>query len=47
MEGKFWWEKNEDGKKVVQPGDVEVEVVANRVSNGEIWVLKGVLNYAS
>lgn len=30
----------------VQPGDIEVSRVANRVSNGEVWVLKGCLNYA-
>ena len=29
----------------IQPGDIEVSSVANRVSNGEVWVLKGALNY--
>lgn len=40
-----WWESRE-GKAVVQPGNVEVERVASKVKNGEVWVLKGVLNYA-
>ncbi|KAK3709291.1 hypothetical protein LTR37_011029 [Vermiconidia calcicola] len=44
--GDVWWEQK-DGKTVVQPGDVEVEKVTSRVANGEVWVLKGVLNYAS
>lgn len=30
----------------VQPGDIEVSSVASRVSNGELWIVKGVLNYA-
>ncbi|MCJ1226430.1 hypothetical protein MMC12_003082 [Toensbergia leucococca] len=42
---KVWWESKE-GKKTVQPGDVEVSSVASRVSNGEVWIIKGVLNYA-
>ncbi|EME79654.1 uncharacterized protein MYCFIDRAFT_212276 [Pseudocercospora fijiensis CIRAD86] len=42
---KIWWEV-EDGKAYVQPGDVEVERVVSRVKNGEVWILKGVLNYA-
>ncbi|KAF2217432.1 hypothetical protein CERZMDRAFT_89521 [Cercospora zeae-maydis SCOH1-5] len=43
----LWWEVKDDGKAYVQPGNVEVERVASRVGNGEVWVLKGVLNYAS
>lgn len=43
---QIWWEKK-DGKTLIQPGDVEVEGVVSRVANGEIWVLKGVLNYAA
>ena len=31
----------------VQPGNIEVSNIASRVSNGELWVLKGILNYAS
>lgn len=29
----------------VQPGNVEVSSVANKVANGEVWILKGVVNY--
>jgi hypothetical protein len=45
--GELWWETTEEGKVVVQPGNVEVEGVVSRVANGEVWVVKGVLNYAS
>lgn len=43
---KIWWEKKRD-KAVVQPGEVEIERVVSRVANGEVWGLKGVLNYAA
>lgn len=42
---KIWWE-TKDGKRVIMPGGVEVEGVGRRVGNGEVWVLKGALNYA-
>ena len=29
----------------IQPGDIEVSSVASRVSNGEVWILRGALNY--
>lgn len=29
----------------IQPGSVEVQSVAEKVANGEVWILKGVLNY--
>jgi hypothetical protein len=41
---QVWWEK-QDGKKVVMPGHVEVEGVVGKVGNGELWALKGVMNY--
>lgn len=44
--GSVWWEKK-DGKAIVQPGAVEVDRVVSRVANGEVWILKGALNYAS
>lgn len=44
--GQVWWEKK-DGKAYVQPGNIEVDSVVSKVANGEVWVLKGVLNYAS
>lgn len=28
----------------IQPGNVEVSQVAERVSNGEVWILNGVLS---
>ncbi|KAI4101268.1 MAG: hypothetical protein L6R37_005010 [Teloschistes peruensis] len=30
----------------IQPGNIEVSSIADKVSNGEVWVLKGVVNYA-
>ncbi len=30
----------------IQPGNIQVVQVAESVSNGEVWVLKGVINYA-
>jgi hypothetical protein len=44
---ELWWEKRHDGKKmVVMPGEVEVDGIVGKVGNGEIWALKGVINYA-
>ncbi|KAG2412087.1 FAS1 domain-containing protein precursor [Aspergillus terreus] len=38
------WTK--DGEKIyIQPGNIEVDSVAEKVSNGEVWVLNGVINY--
>ncbi|MCJ1285011.1 hypothetical protein MMC26_004348 [Xylographa opegraphella] len=42
---KVWWERKE-GKRIIQPGDIEVSSVASRVTNGEVWIIKGVVNYA-
>lgn len=39
---EIWWE-SKDGQKRIQPGDVEVTSVADKVSNGEVWVLGGSL----
>ena len=44
--GSLWWEKRGDGTRVVMPGEVEVDGVVGKVGNGEIWALKGVINYA-
>ena len=47
----IWWERRgggSDGKeerKVIMPNEVVVEGVVGRVGNGEIWSLKGVVNY--
>ncbi|KAK0935581.1 hypothetical protein LTR48_000815 [Friedmanniomyces endolithicus] len=43
---EVWWESR-GGKTVVLPGEVEVERVVSRVANGEVWMLKGALNYAA
>ncbi|KFH44470.1 FAS1 domain-containing protein -like protein [Hapsidospora chrysogenum ATCC 11550] len=43
---EVWWEWRGD-KRVIMPDEVEVEKVASQVSNGELWILRGVLNYAS
>lgn len=42
---EVWWE-TKDGKKVIQPDNIEVDSVASQVGNGEIWIIKGVRNYA-
>ncbi|KAG6006507.1 hypothetical protein E4U54_000172 [Claviceps lovelessii] len=42
---QIWWEERGDGVRVVYPDGTEVERVAARVANGELWVLRGVLNY--
>ena len=41
---EIWWE-SKDGKQYVQPGNIEIAEVADRVANGEVWILRGVLNY--
>lgn len=46
--GEVWWERRgKEGQVVVMPGEIEVEGVVQRVANGEVWVLRGVLNYES
>ena len=42
---ELWWEKK-DGVKMIQPGDIEVDNVSDKVANGEVWLIKGVVNYA-
>jgi len=37
---------SEGGKRtLVMPGGVEVQRVAEKVGDGEVWILDGVLNY--
>ncbi|KAG0651458.1 FAS1 domain-containing [Hyphodiscus hymeniophilus] len=43
--GEVWWESR-DGAKIIQPGNIEVSSIASKVYNGEVWILKGVRNYA-
>ncbi|KAF7594948.1 hypothetical protein BBP40_007756 [Aspergillus hancockii] len=41
---KLKWAK--DGDKIfIQPGYVEVDSIAEQVSNGEVWILNSVINY--
>ncbi|KAI2626055.1 hypothetical protein GGS26DRAFT_563105 [Hypomontagnella submonticulosa] len=42
---EIWWEMK-DGVKVIQPDGIEVDSIASRVGNGELWIVKGVRNYA-
>ncbi|KAI9845958.1 MAG: Transcriptional regulatory protein sin3 [Thelocarpon superellum] len=39
---RIWWE-DQNGKTVIQPAGIVVSAVANRVANGEIWMLEGVM----
>ena len=39
-------ERSADSTQQLQPGNVEVIQVADKVSNGEVWVIGDVLNYA-
>lgn len=39
---KVWWE-TKDKKRVIMPDQVEVDCIAATASNGEIWILKGIL----
>lgn len=41
---EVWWEMK-DGKRIVQPGNLEVASIATKVANGQIWILKGTRNY--
>ncbi|KAF5020897.1 hypothetical protein F66182_7049 [Fusarium sp. NRRL 66182] len=44
--GKEVWWVEEKGRRFIMPDEIEIERVASRVGNGELWILKGVLNYA-
>ncbi|KAJ4372400.1 hypothetical protein N0V83_004174 [Neocucurbitaria cava] len=35
---EVWWE-SKDGQKKIQPGNVEVTSIADKVSNGEVWIV--------
>ncbi|CAI7590477.1 unnamed protein product [Penicillium glandicola] len=41
---KLKWTKEGD-KIFIQPGNIEVDSVAEKVHNGEVWVLNDVINY--
>ncbi|KAI4197926.1 MAG: hypothetical protein LQ350_005629 [Teloschistes chrysophthalmus] len=43
----WWWQyRHVANATQIQPGNIEVSSIADKVSNGEVWVLKGVVNYA-
>ncbi|KAI0198383.1 hypothetical protein F4808DRAFT_436191 [Astrocystis sublimbata] len=42
---EIWWEKK-DGVMKLQPDDVEIQSVASRVANGEVWIIKSTRNYS-
>lgn len=48
---EIWWEHRGGGsdgsekRRVIMPGEVVVEGVIGRVGNGQVWSLKGVINY--
>ncbi|KAI1855556.1 hypothetical protein JX265_005959 [Neoarthrinium moseri] len=42
---EVWWE-SKDGKKLIQPDNIEVDSVASQVGNGEVWIIRGVRNYS-
>ncbi|KAI1127108.1 hypothetical protein F5Y10DRAFT_243434 [Nemania abortiva] len=41
---EIWWEMK-DGKMLLQPDGIEIQSVASRVGNGEVWIIKGVRAY--
>ncbi|KAH8692192.1 hypothetical protein BGW36DRAFT_400259 [Talaromyces proteolyticus] len=42
--GEVKWVK--EGEKIfIEPGHIEVDSLASQVSNGDVWVIKGVINY--
>ncbi|KAK7531030.1 hypothetical protein IWX49DRAFT_550608 [Phyllosticta citricarpa] len=43
--GNTVWYEVKDGKKFIQPGNIEVLSVADKVANGQLWIIKDVLNY--
>lgn len=45
-DGEIWWEEK-DGLKLLQPGNIEIVNVASTVANGQVWIIRGVRNYAS
>ncbi|KAF2467569.1 uncharacterized protein BDR25DRAFT_316892 [Lindgomyces ingoldianus] len=43
MAGNEVWYESKDGKKMIQPGGIEVISIADRVANGEVWIIRGAL----
>ncbi|KAI1298537.1 hypothetical protein F5Y03DRAFT_268078 [Xylaria venustula] len=42
---EIWWE-NKDGVMLLQPDGIEIQNVASKVGNGEVWIIKAVRKYA-
>ncbi|EXJ88742.1 hypothetical protein A1O1_05674 [Capronia coronata CBS 617.96] len=42
---ELWWDEK-DGQKVIMPGNLVVDGIVGRVGNGEVWAVKGIVNYA-
>ncbi|KAI8947218.1 hypothetical protein F4801DRAFT_561625 [Xylaria longipes] len=42
---EIWWE-NKDGVMTLQPDGIEIQSVASRVGNGEVWIIKAARNYS-
>ncbi|OAX77816.1 hypothetical protein ACJ72_07879 [Emergomyces africanus] len=43
--GSIYWKKGDDGKVYIYPGKIEVQRTMTQASNGEVWIIKGVINY--
>ncbi|KAI0505690.1 hypothetical protein F5B22DRAFT_651488 [Xylaria bambusicola] len=41
---EIWWEMK-DGAMMLQPDGIEVQNIASKVGNGEVWIIKSVRNY--
>ncbi|EFW13785.1 hypothetical protein CPSG_09652 [Coccidioides posadasii str. Silveira] len=42
---KLIWRKDETGKSYIYPGHIGIKRIAGQVSNGEVWVLDGVIEH--
>ncbi|KAL2168273.1 hypothetical protein VTG60DRAFT_192 [Thermothelomyces hinnuleus] len=42
---EIWWEDKE-GRRLIQPDGIEIINVAGDVRNGQVWIIRGVRNYA-
>ncbi|RPA81363.1 hypothetical protein BJ508DRAFT_414801 [Ascobolus immersus RN42] len=45
LEGKEVWWDEVDGQKRIYPDNILVKTKEDEVSNGQVWVLEGVINY--
>ncbi|KAF2187751.1 hypothetical protein K469DRAFT_725218 [Zopfia rhizophila CBS 207.26] len=44
LAGNEIWYESKEAKKVIQPGNVQVTSIADKVANGEIWIMGGILD---